>query len=122
MKRAWMVANKTGLYIVDPDRKGAAPNKPKDAAYNESQKAYYARKYIEIHAVDTNARVQSEIDEITRRMINFEQYSLVAQNANENVTSLEEELAKLQSERKAKTESLVFQPTKNRPDRTPSQF
>jgi hypothetical protein len=76
--------------IVDPDRKGAAPNKPKDAAYNESQKAYYARKYIEIHAVDTNARVQSEIDEITRRMINFEQHSLVAQNSNENVTSLEE--------------------------------
>ena len=26
-----MVANKTGLYIVDPDRKGAAPSKPKDA-------------------------------------------------------------------------------------------
>ena len=45
-----MVANKAGLYIVDPERKGAAPNKPKDAADNESQKAYYARKYMEIHA------------------------------------------------------------------------
>ena len=85
-----MVANKTGLYIVDPERKGAAPSKPKDAKDNESPKAYYARKYMEIHAADNNARVQSEIDEITRRMINFEQHSLVAQNANENVTSLEE--------------------------------
>ena len=45
-----MVANKAGLYIVDPERKGAAPSKPKDAANNESQKAYYARKYMEIHA------------------------------------------------------------------------
>ena len=45
-----MVANKAGLYIVDPERKGAASSKPKDAADNESQKAYYARKYIEIHA------------------------------------------------------------------------
>ena len=39
--------NKPGLYIVDPDRKGAAPSKPKDAKDNESQKAYYARKYME---------------------------------------------------------------------------
>ena len=45
-----MVANKAGLYIVDPERKGAASSKPKDAADNESQKAYYARKYMEIHA------------------------------------------------------------------------
>ena len=45
-----MVANKAGLYIVDPERKGASPCKPKDAADNESQKAYYARKYMEIHA------------------------------------------------------------------------
>ena len=44
-----MVANKAGLYIVDPERKGAAPKKPKDAADNESKKAYYARKYMEIH-------------------------------------------------------------------------
>ena len=46
-----MVAkNKAGLYIVDPERKGAASSKPKDAKDNESQKAYYARKYMEIHA------------------------------------------------------------------------
>ena len=81
-----MVVNKTGLYIVDPDRKGAAPSKPKDARDNESQKAYYARKYMEIHAVDTNSRVQSEIDEITRRVIDVEQQFLAAQNANEEFT------------------------------------
>ena len=45
-----MVPNKAGLYIVDPERKGAAPSKPKDAADNESKKAYYARKYMEIHS------------------------------------------------------------------------
>ena len=44
------VANKAGLYIVDPERKGAASNKPKDAKNNESQKAYYTRKYMEIQA------------------------------------------------------------------------
>ena len=103
-----MVANKTGLYIVDPDRKGAAPSKPKDAKDNESQKAYYARKYMEIHGGDTNAKVQSEIDEITRRMIDVEQQLFEAQNANDEVTSLQEELAMLQAERKAKRGSLVF--------------
>ena len=103
-----MVANKTGLYIVDPDRKGAAPSKPKDAKDNESQKAYYARKYMEIHAADTNAKVQSEIDEITRRMIDVEQQLFAAQNMNDEVTLLREELAMLQAERKAKRGSLVF--------------
>lgn len=107
-----MVANKTGLYILDPDRKGAAPSKPKDAKDNESQKAYYARKYMEIHAADTNARVQSEIDEITRRMIDVEQRLLTAQNTNDEVTLLQEELAMLQAERKAKKGSLVFGPMK----------
>ncbi len=103
-----MAANKTGLYIVDPDRKGAAPSKPKDAKDNESQKAYYARKYMEIHAGDTNAKVQSEIDEITRRMIDVEQQLFAAQNMNDEVTLLREELAMLQAERKAKRGSLVF--------------
>ena len=106
-----MAANKIGLYIVDPDRKGAAPSKPRDARDNESQKAYYARKYMEIHAPNTNARVQSEIDEITRRMIDLEQQLLAAQNMNKEVTLLQEELAALQSERKAKRGSLVFRPT-----------
>ena len=68
-----MVANKTGLYIIDPNRIGAAPSKPKDAADNESQKAYYARKYMEIHAANTNAMVKSEIDEITCQIIDVEQ-------------------------------------------------
>ena len=107
-----MMANKTGLYILDPDRKGAAPSKPKDAKDNESQKAYYARKYMEIHAADTNARVQSEIDEITRRMIDVEQQLLTAQNTNDEVTLLQEELAMLQAERKAKRGNLVFGPMK----------
>ena len=109
-----MVANKTGLYIVDPERKGAAPSKPKDAKDNESQKAYYARKYMEIHAADNNARVQSEIDEITRRMIDVEQQLLAGQNENEGFRSLKEELAMLQSERKAKKDCLVFRPMKKR--------
>ena len=103
-----MVANKTGLYIVDPDRKGAAPSKPKDAKDNESQKTYYARKYMEIHAADTNAMVQSEIDKITLRMIDVEQQLFAAQNMNDEVTLLREELAMLQAERKAKRGSLVF--------------
>ena len=107
-----MVANKTGLYIVDPSRKGAAPSKPKDAKDNESQKAYYARKYMEIHAADTNARVQSEIDEITRRMIDVEQQLLAAQNANDKVTLLQEELATLQAERQAKRGNSVFKKMK----------
>ena len=107
-----MVANKIGLYIVDPDRKGAAPSKPKDAKDNESPKAYYARKYMEIHAADTNARVQSEIDEITRRMIDVEQQLLAAQNANDEVTLLQEELATMRAQRKEKRGSLVFWPMK----------
>ena len=107
-----MVANKTGLYIVDPDRKGAAPSKPNDAKDNESQKAYYARKYMEIHAADINAKVQSEIDEITRQMIDVEEQLFAAQNANDQVTLLQEELATLQSERKAKRGSLVFPSSK----------
>ena len=105
-----MVANKTGLYIVDPDRKGAAPSKPKDARDNESQKAYYARKYMEIHAAGTNARVQSEIEEITRRMIDVEQQLLAAHNSNDEATLLQKELAMLQAERKAKRKSLIFWP------------
>ena len=107
-----MAANKTGLYIVDPERKGAAPSKPKDAKDNESQKAYYARKYMEIHATDDNAKVQSEIDEITGRIIDVEQQLLAAQNANDEVTLLQEELIMLQAERKAKRANLVFRPMK----------
>ena len=63
---------------------------------------------MEIQAAKTNARAQSEIDEITRRMIDVEQQLFAAQNANDEVTLLQEELATLQSERKAKRGSLVF--------------
>ena len=80
---------------------------PKDAQDTESQASYYARKYMESQAANTNARVQSEIDEVTRRMIDVEQQLLAAQNANEDSTSLKKELAMLQSERKAKREHLV---------------
>ena len=107
-----MPANKTGLYIVDPDRKGAAPSKPRDAKENESQKAYYARKYMEIHTADTNARVQLEIDRITRRMTDVEQQLLVAKNVDDEVRLLQEEFAVLQAELKAKRRSLVSTPIK----------
>ena len=82
--------------------------RPKDAQDTESQASYYARKYMESQAANTNTRVQSEIDQITRRMIDVEQQLLAAQNANEDSTSLKKELVMLQSERKAKREHLVF--------------
>jgi hypothetical protein len=53
------VANKVGLYILDPERKGAAPSKPKDAQDNESQKSYYARKYMEAHAAQIKKRTKN---------------------------------------------------------------
>ena len=67
---------------------------------------------MEIHAADINAKVQSEIDEITRRMIDVEQQLLAGQNANDEATFLQDELAMLQVERKAKSGSLVFWPMK----------
>ena len=67
---------------------------------------------MEIHAADINAKVQSEIDEITSRMIDVEQQLFAAQNANNEVTMLQEELAMLQTKRKAKRRSLVFGPMK----------
>ena len=71
-----MVANKTGLYILDPDRKGAAPSKPKDKT--TKQKAY-ARKYMK-SAADTNAGCNLRSVN-TNRMIDVEQQLLTAQNA-----------------------------------------
>ena len=86
--------------------------RPKDAQDTESQASYYARKYMESQAANTNTRVQSEIDETTRRMIDVEQQLLAGQNANEGFRLLKEELAMLQSERKAKKERLIFRPMK----------
>ena len=85
---------------------------PKDAHDTESQASYYARKYMESKAANINTRVQSEIDEITRRMIDVEQQLLAGQNANKGFSSLREKLAMLQSERKARKEHLVFRPMK----------
>ena len=39
-------------------------DRPKDAQDTESQASYYARKYMESQAANTNTKVQSEIDEI----------------------------------------------------------
>ena len=40
-----------GLYLVKPEAKpGLTCPVPKDARPNESQKAYYARKYMEKHS------------------------------------------------------------------------
>ena len=57
------VASKAGIYIVDPDRKGVASSKPKDAKDNESQKAYYTRKYMEIHAARKKKRPAQRLAE-----------------------------------------------------------
>ena len=86
--------------------------RPKDAQDTESRASYYARKYMESQAADTNTRVQSEIDEITRRMIAVEQQLLAGQYSNEGFKLLKEELAMLQSERKAKKDRLIFRPMK----------
>lgn len=101
---------KLGLYLVTPERKPGIvwPSIPKDALPGECQYCYYARKYMETQAANTNARVQFEIDDITRRMIDDEQQPFAAQNANEDVGALTKELATLQPERKAKKASLVF--------------
>ena len=103
------VAKRTAKKIAaEKGRRG----RPKDAQDTESRAGYYARKFMESQAANTNTRVQSEIDEITRRMIDVEQQLLAEQNANEGFRSLKEELAMLQSERKAKKEHLVFRPMK----------
>ena len=87
-------------------------DRPKDAKDTESKASYYALKYMEAQAANANTRVQSEIDEITCRMINVEKQLLAGQNANEGFRLLKEELAMLQSERKAKKERLIFRPMK----------
>ena len=70
---------------------------------------------MKIHAGNSNARVRSEIDEITRKMIDVERRLLSAQNANGDVASLKAKLAALQSERKSKKETLIFAPMKKSP-------
>ncbi len=106
------VADK-GLYVIDPNRIGAGP--PQEGKYTESKKSYFVRKYMEIHAGNNNARVRSEIDEVTRKLIDVERRLLAAQNANKDATSLKAEFAAVQSERKAMRESLAFAPMKKSP-------
>ena len=91
--------------------------RPKDAQDTESQASYYARRYMESQVANTNTKVQSEIDEITRRMINIEKQLLAGQNSNEGFRLLKEELAMLQSERKAKKDRLIFRPMKKSYDK-----
>ena len=103
------VAKRTAKKIAaEKGRRG----RPKDAQDTESRASYYARKYMEYQAANTNTRVQSEIDQITRRMIDVEQQLIAAQNANGEITLLQEELAILQADRKAKRGSLVFRQMK----------
>ena len=47
-KTATTAAAEKGFYIVTPERKGAGP--PKKGKYTESQRSYYARKYMQIHS------------------------------------------------------------------------
>ncbi len=53
IKKATRVA-KTGLYIVEPERKGAGP--PRKGKYTESQRSYYARNYMKIHSARTGSK------------------------------------------------------------------
>ena len=63
---------------------------------------------METRTANTNPRVQGEIDDITRLMIDVEQHLLAVQRANEDFGWLMDELAALQFERKAKKASLVL--------------
>ena len=98
--------------VTKPTAEKGWRDRPKDAKNTESKASYYALKYMEAQAANANMRVQSEINEVTRRMIDVEQQLLAGQNENEGFRSLKEELAMLQSERKAKKECLVFRPMK----------
>ena len=52
-----------GLYLVKPEVKpGLVCPVPKDAKTFESQKAYYARKYMEIHATQTASEKKGQKD------------------------------------------------------------
>ena len=45
---------KKGLYIVTPERLGAGP--PKEGKFTESQRSYYARKYMQIHSAQSASK------------------------------------------------------------------
>ena len=75
---------RVGLYMVTPTRKPGTvwPSSAKDALPGDSQYCNYVRKDMEIQAPNTNARVQAEIDYITRQMIAVGQQLLAAENAS----------------------------------------
>ena len=50
-------AAEKGFYVVTPERKGAGP--PKEGKYTESQRSYYARKYMQIHSVRSASKESS---------------------------------------------------------------
>ena len=52
-----------GLYLIKPEVKpGLSCPVPKDAKPTESAKAYYARKYMALHATRSDAEEKSESD------------------------------------------------------------
>ena len=53
-KTAARAAAEKGFYIVTPKRKGAGP--PKEGKYTESQRSYYALKYMQIHSVQSASK------------------------------------------------------------------
>ena len=56
-KASKKTAAKKGFYVVTPERKGAGP--PKEGKYTESQRSYYARKYMQIHSVQSTSKKSS---------------------------------------------------------------
>ena len=52
-----------GLYLVKPEVKpGLVCPVPKDANPTESQKAYYARKYMEMHSTRSVKKKKGQVD------------------------------------------------------------
>ena len=52
-----------GLYLVKPEVKpGLGCPVPKDAKPTESPKAYYARKYMDMHSARSVARNKGQVD------------------------------------------------------------
>ena len=57
-------AAEKGLYVVTPDRKGAGP--PREGKYTESQRSYYARKYMQIHSTQPASKKGKSVDDEDR--------------------------------------------------------
>ena len=57
-------AAKKGFYIVTPKRIGAGA--PKEGKYTESQRSYYARKYMQIHFAQSASEKTKQGDDYDR--------------------------------------------------------